>query len=205
MQINWNWSVQHYCMVMEKFSKTKNSMGVPDFMEGSLISYKIGDPRVPKILENWGPGSLILYENGDPRVPKILGNWGPGSLILYENGDPGSPFSHDTGPDHPRLPQCMDTSVSTWHQTSCCRQQIHRIFFLSSEVEAAFWVIVTLKGTLDCRTRGRSRRLIHFYLGSSAQIGIHMPGSRTINRSLGTRLASALVWFPDLLLGTRLV
>ena len=39
---------------------------------------------------------LIWYENGDPKVPKILGNWGPRSLISYENGDPGSPFSHDT-------------------------------------------------------------------------------------------------------------
>ena len=42
-------------------------------------------------------GSLISYEIGDPRVPKILGNWGPGSLTSYENGDPGSPFSLDTG------------------------------------------------------------------------------------------------------------
>ena len=53
-----------YCMVMAKFSKTKKkSMGVPDFMEGSLTSYKIGDPRVPKILGNWGiyHGSTCLY------------------------------------------------------------------------------------------------------------------------------------------------
>ena len=36
-----------YCMVMAKFSKTKkNSMAVTDFMEGSLVSYEIGDPRV---------------------------------------------------------------------------------------------------------------------------------------------------------------
>ena len=53
-------------------------MGVPNFMEGSLISYEIGDPR----------------------VPKILGNWGPGSLTSYENGDPGSPFSLDTGAEN---------------------------------------------------------------------------------------------------------
>ena len=54
-----------YCMVMAKYSKTKKkSMGVPaDFMEGSLTSYKIGDPRVPKILGNWGiyHGSTCLY------------------------------------------------------------------------------------------------------------------------------------------------
>ena len=56
-------------------------MGVPDFMEVSLISYKIGDPRVPKILGNWGPGFLISYENGT-RGPHFG----------------GSPFSHDTGP-----------------------------------------------------------------------------------------------------------
>ena len=41
-------------------------MGDPDFMEGSLISYEIGDPGVLKILGNWGRGSLISYENGDP-------------------------------------------------------------------------------------------------------------------------------------------
>ena len=63
-----------YCMVTAKFSKTKINMGGPNFMEESLISYEIGDPR----------------------VSKILGNWGPGSLISYENGDPGSPFSCDT-------------------------------------------------------------------------------------------------------------
>ena len=49
-------------------------------MEGSLISYEIGDPRVPKILENWGPGSLSLYKNGDPGSPF----W-------------GAPFSLNTG------------------------------------------------------------------------------------------------------------
>ena len=34
-------------------------MGVPDFMEGSLISYGIGDPKVPKILEIGDPGSAF--------------------------------------------------------------------------------------------------------------------------------------------------
>ena len=42
-------------------------------------------------------GSLISYEIGDPMVPKIVLNWGPRSLISYKNGDPGSPFSYDTG------------------------------------------------------------------------------------------------------------
>ena len=42
----------------------KEKMGVPIFMEGSLIS----------------------FENGDPRIPKLLGTGGP------ENGDPGSLF-----------------------------------------------------------------------------------------------------------------
>ena len=46
---------------------------------------------------NFMEGSLTSYEIGDPRVPKILGNWGPRSLTSYENGDPGSPFSLDTG------------------------------------------------------------------------------------------------------------
>ena len=55
-----------YCTVMAKFCETnEKKMGVPNFMEGSLISYEIGDPRVPKILGNWGPGSLTSYENGD--------------------------------------------------------------------------------------------------------------------------------------------
>ena len=59
-----------YCMVMVKFTRTKKkNMGVPNFMEGSLIPYEIGDPGVPKILENWGPGSPISYENGDPGFP----------------------------------------------------------------------------------------------------------------------------------------
>ena len=54
-------------MVMANFSKTKNnSMGVPDFMEGSLILYGIGDPRVSKILEIGNPGPLTSYKNGDP-------------------------------------------------------------------------------------------------------------------------------------------
>ena len=47
-------------MVMAKFSKTKINMGGPNFMEESLISYEIGDLRVPKILGNWGPGVPIL-------------------------------------------------------------------------------------------------------------------------------------------------
>ena len=59
-----------YCTVMAKFCETnEKKMGVPNFMEGSLISYEIGDPRVPKILGNWGPGSLTSYENGDPGSP----------------------------------------------------------------------------------------------------------------------------------------
>ena len=56
-------------------------MGVPNFIEGSLIS----------------------YESGDPRVPKILWNWGPGPLISYENRDPGSSFSLETGPPPPTM------------------------------------------------------------------------------------------------------
>ena len=59
---------------MAKFTRTKK------FMKGSLISYEIGDPRVPNILGNWGPGSPISYENGDPGSP------------FWE-----SPFSLDTG------------------------------------------------------------------------------------------------------------
>ena len=57
------------CMVMAKFCETKKKMGVPNLMEGSLISYEIGDPGVPKILGNWGPVSLTSYENGDPGTP----------------------------------------------------------------------------------------------------------------------------------------
>ena len=50
-----------YCMVMANVSKTKNnSMGVPNFMEGSLISFGIGDPRVPKILEIGDPDPLYF-------------------------------------------------------------------------------------------------------------------------------------------------
>ena len=41
-------------------------MGVPYFMEGSQILYKIGDPRVPKILENWGTGSGVPILGGPP-------------------------------------------------------------------------------------------------------------------------------------------
>ena len=49
-----------YCMVMAKFTRTKKkNMGVPNFMEGSLIPYEIGDPGVPKILGNWGPAFLL--------------------------------------------------------------------------------------------------------------------------------------------------
>ena len=58
-----------YCMVMAKIASRKSCMGVPNFMEGSLISYEIGDPMVPKILLNWGPRSLISYKNGDPWSP----------------------------------------------------------------------------------------------------------------------------------------
>ena len=61
--------------MLDTFATTINTthfvhyMGVPNFMEGSLISYEIGDPGVPKILGNWGPGFPISYENGDPGSP----------------------------------------------------------------------------------------------------------------------------------------
>ena len=58
-------------LIASNLRNKQNKMGVPNFMEGSLTSYEIGDPRVPKILGNWGPGSLTSYENG-PGVP-ILG------------------------------------------------------------------------------------------------------------------------------------
>ena len=47
----------------------QNKIGIPNFKEGSLISYEIGDPRVPKILRNWGSRSLTSYENGDSGSP----------------------------------------------------------------------------------------------------------------------------------------
>ena len=69
----------------------KQKHGVPNFMEGSLISYEIGDPGVTKILGNWGPGPPISYENGDPgpQFHMKMGTWGP------HFG--GFPFSLDTG------------------------------------------------------------------------------------------------------------
>ena len=90
-------------MVMAKFSRTKKrTWGVPNFTEGSLILYKIGDPRVPKILENWGSGSPISCENGDQGSPF----W-------------GAPFSLDTGtataiPAVP-LPPALDSMPSISH------------------------------------------------------------------------------------------
>ena len=68
-----------YYMVLAKFSWQTKFHGVPNFMEGSLISCEIGDPRVPKILGNWGPRSLISYDNGDPGSP-FLGMGSPFSL-----------------------------------------------------------------------------------------------------------------------------
>ena len=62
-------------------------MGVPNFTEGSLISYEIGDPSVPKRLGNWGPGSPISYENGDPRVPIFTWHWVP-----YDTGGRSNPL-----------------------------------------------------------------------------------------------------------------
>ena len=62
-------SILPTCTLTEILRKKRKKMGVPNFMEGSLISYEIGDPRVPKILGNWGPGSLTSYENGDPGSP----------------------------------------------------------------------------------------------------------------------------------------
>ena len=58
-----------YCMVMAKIASRKSCMGVPNFMEGSLISYEIGDPMVPPKIFNWGSRSLISYKNGDPGSP----------------------------------------------------------------------------------------------------------------------------------------
>ena len=63
------WSVQH-CLLHGngKLWQSKKKMGVPNFMEGSLISW------------NWGPRSPILYENGDQGSPF----WG--SLFSLDTG-----------------------------------------------------------------------------------------------------------------------
>ena len=53
-----------------------------------------------------------------PRVPVLIEIWGPGSLISYENGDPGSPkwgvpiFTRHRPPRLP--PQCNDDYSSRW-------------------------------------------------------------------------------------------
>ena len=87
MQVNWNWSVQH-CLLHGDGkiyqNNNKKNMGVPNFMEGSLIPYEIWDPGVPKILGNWGPGFPVSYENGDPGSPFSLDNISEVSGLIHK-------------------------------------------------------------------------------------------------------------------------
>ena len=94
----------------------KQKHGVPNFMEGSLISYEIGDPGVTKILENWGPGPPISYENGDlgPQFHMKMGTRGP------HFGR--SPFSLDT-----RRRSGTWKPVNVFYSGSHSKQRLSRI------------------------------------------------------------------------------
>ena len=102
---------------MAKICKAKKNYGGPQFHG---ISYEIGDPRVPKIIGNWGPRSLISYENGNPGspfwgVPIFTWHWlhllWPGIWMLYWAVVHSQPWHTCC---------CYPTCEAVWWKPGCC-------------------------------------------------------------------------------------
>ena len=91
-----------YCMVLAKFSRTTTykNVGVPNFMEGSLISYKIGDsgPLFHIKMRTQGPRgphfhlTLVRQSHSSPASLGWQGSWSERNARKRASGAPRTHF-----------------------------------------------------------------------------------------------------------------
>ena len=107
-----------YCMVMAKFSitTTYKNMGVPDFMEGSLISYKIGDSGPLFHIKMWtrgprGPNfhlTPVRQSHSSPASLRWQGIWSERNAQKRTQEPPEHTSEHVKFPEGV-LPHCPHT------------------------------------------------------------------------------------------------